>query len=167
MTKTCARCGKTKPLSEFYKQSASKDGHGSWCKMCMDERRKINLAASKKGRVARDAAYYQANKERIRARGRNYYEAHRDEWTDGELRRNYGITLAEYDAMLEAQDNRCAICGRTPEENGKRLAVDHDHETGEVRCLLCSDCNMAIGLLSDSYERCFAAANYLKGWSRS
>lgn len=55
------------------------------------------------------------------------------------LQRTYGITSAEYDALLQAQDGRCAICEAKPRK--KRLAVDHDHATGLVRGLLCTNCN--------------------------
>ena len=59
------------------------------------------------------------------------------------LRREYGITVDVYDAMLHAQDGRCFLCGIRPQ--GKRLAVDHCHKTGRVRGLLCSSCNQELG----------------------
>ncbi len=78
----------------------------------------------------------------------------------------FGITVEEYDDMLEAQGGVCVIC-RCPEKhkrNGKviRLAVDHDEETGAVRALLCSWCNTAIGGLRHDPELCRAAAQYLE-----
>jgi hypothetical protein len=75
----------------------------------------------------------------------------------------YGITLAEYNAMLLAQGGVCAICEDAPEK--KRLAVDHDHETGELRGLLCFGCNIAIGHLKESkdmLERTLAYMNRVK-----
>jgi hypothetical protein len=54
-------------------------------------------------------------------------------------RKQYGIALDDYDRMLDDQDGRCAICRCVPRT--KRLAVDHDHDTGEVRGLLCRGCN--------------------------
>jgi hypothetical protein len=71
----------------------------------------------------------------------------------------YGLTVAEYDALLEAQGGGCAICGRPP--GRKRLHVDHDHETDAIRGLLCSPCNRAIGLLRDDPEVARRAAEYL------
>jgi hypothetical protein len=59
----------------------------------------------------------------------------------------YGITEDDYDALLASQRGRCAICGKDASGNGRLLAVDHDHKTGEVRGLLCRGCNLGIGLL--------------------
>lgn len=74
-----------------------------------------------------------------------------------------GITPAEYDQMLAAQGGRCAICRRAPDENerGRRLAIDHCHDTGRVRGLLCTLCNVGIGALGDDAERLAAAISYL------
>jgi len=79
---------------------------------------------------------------------------------DTYLRETYDITLEDYDALLRRQHGRCAICGRIPQK--MRLAVDHDHETGGVRGLLCQRCNTGIGHLGDDPERCDRAAAYLR-----
>ena len=69
--------------------------------------------------------------------------------------KKHGITLDEYEAMHDAQDSVCAICGqpetKTDPRRGKTfdLAIDHDHETGKVRALLCHGCNTALGLLKE------------------
>lgn len=87
----------------------------------------------------------------------------KDRRLDANLRYRYdGFTLVEYDAMLEGQGGCCAICGKTPAENNRRLATDHNHETGEVRGLLCDNCNRALGLLQDSPEVCRRAMLYLR-----
>lgn len=59
------------------------------------------------------------------------------------LRKKYGITLIQYQEMMDEQGGVCKICGRTPK--GRRLAVDHDHETGQIRGLLCISCNFLVG----------------------
>lgn len=67
---------------------------------------------------------------------------------DARLRSRYGITRDEYNAMLEVQDGRCAICGKEGGgSRGNMLDVDHDHETGKVRGLLCRACNTALGIV--------------------
>ena len=72
--------------------------------------------------------------------------------------------LEEYDKMFTAQDGKCAICQREPEGNGvsrHNLVVDHDHETGKVRSLLCDFCNRGLGIFRDSPDSLIAAAAYL------
>ena len=78
-------------------------------------------------------------------------------------KRKYGITLDEFNERSEAQDHKCAICkvDAIHVEHGY-LCVDHDHDSGEVRELLCKKCNHAIGLLMDSSTFCDAAGSYLR-----
>lgn len=92
---------------------------------------------------------------------------------DRQLRINFTITLDQYNEMLEAQGGVCAICARPEPKAGKKLAVDHNHaccpgkkSCGKcVRSLLCSECNMAIGLLSDDSNRLRNAADYIDRWT--
>lgn len=94
------------------------------------------------------------------------------------LKRVYGITAEEYDAMLVAQGGVCAICGlsdtsrerkiegrkRLPRRNIDTLRIDHDHVTGKVRGLLCTPCNQAIGHMRDDPELLRRAAVYLDSY---
>jgi len=85
------------------------------------------------------------------------------------LTKLYGITLLEYETKLFSQDNRCAVC-RQPEtavRNGRvqRLAVDHCHESGEVRGLLCMRCNLTIGQIGDHWLILDNAMEYLSHWN--
>lgn len=78
----------------------------------------------------------------------------------------YGITIEEYEAMFTEQRGRCALCGE-PEKaslHGKvtRLTVDHDHDTGEVRGLLCRRCNWQLGLIEANFDL-EALSMYLNG----
>lgn len=82
-----------------------------------------------------------------------------------QLKHRYGISLIEYSALLEFQGGGCAICGVADSQDGRSLHVDHDHETGTVRGILCAHCNKALGLLRDSTEFCLKAAEYLGGES--
>lgn len=96
-------------------------------------------------------------------------EANRDWQRDYLLRRNYGISLNDYNELVITQCGACAICGDVPCEepdagrNQMRLHVDHDHKTGEIRGLLCSDCNRGIGFFKDDPEMLKRAAHYLAG----
>lgn len=83
------------------------------------------------------------------------------------LVRKYGITLFQYERLLKGQGGGCAICDKTPEEEGKSLAVDHDHVSMEIRGVLCSFCNhRLVGRLRDS-DLLRRVADYLDthtGW---
>lgn len=74
------------------------------------------------------------------------------------LKKAYGITPEDYDAMLARQGGLCAIC-----RNAAKLVVDHNHVTGKVRGLLCPECNQAIGLLKENRESLRNAVVYLDG----
>lgn len=78
---------------------------------------------------------------------------------------NYGMKLAEYDSLVEACGGVCQSCGSPPAEEGSfsqcNLNVDHDHATGRVRGLLCSGCNLALGLLGEDVDRLKGLISYL------
>jgi len=98
------------------------------------------------------------------ARAAIWREDNRDHLRAYQLKRWYGITQEDYDAMLAAQDGVCAICGGPPRGRGKLndvFVVDHDHNTGVIRGLLCSPCNTAVGQMDDDPERLRRAAVYL------
>ena len=84
------------------------------------------------------------------------------------LKSSYGITTPERAAMLAEQDGNCAICGITVEfrkvfkGSKASAAVDHCHTTGEVRGILCSDCNLSLGLIKDSQDTLFNMIKYLR-----
>lgn len=75
------------------------------------------------------------------------------------IQRLYGLTRAEYDAMVIAQGGVCAVCGRGPQRT--ELCIDHDHETGRVRGLLCQHCNRGLGLLGDDATLMRKLADYV------
>lgn len=86
-------------------------------------------------------------------------------YKDKVLRESFGISLRQYEDMLIAQNGCCAICNQreTMKRKGKdvALAVDHCHETGDIRGLLCTACNKGIGLFADSIKNLQSAASYL------
>lgn len=84
--------------------------------------------------------------------------------TDTWLRKNYGIGVADFQAMKHAQRNRCAIClieFKPGLHKYTGIFVDHNHTTGKARGLLCSDCNLAVGFLRDDPARASRLADYL------
>lgn len=71
----------------------------------------------------------------------------------------------KYYERLELQGKRCAICGITKDKNGRDFASDHDHETGQLRGLLCGNCNMGLGLFQDNIELLIKAGQYLERYA--
>ena len=132
--KQCAQCNEWKDISS-YKRTGSNASPMRYCRECYVERRRHNKQSGQK--------YCQ------RSAG---------------LKDSYGITLEDYDTMLQNQNNRCAICHGENPKGAKRanvFVVDHDHKTGVVRGLLCHACNRAIGNLGDNVENFYRAIEYL------
>lgn len=159
--KNCPKCNKTKPLSEFHRRNKNgrqsrdrktgklldKRTHTSWCKRCRTEHQRI------------DRAQLQANGEQKKISKRLYPQVWEVE---------YGITVDQYERLVQVQNNLCAIC-ELPEltkhhQGGtlRRLSVDHDHATGKVRGLLCRTCNMAIGNFKENIEIMKKAIAYME-----
>jgi len=90
-------------------------------------------------------------------------------FTDNRLRRDYGISYHEYLTLLVDQGQTCAICGgegfsmHLHKEDAVKLVVDHCHDTGKVRGLLCHNCNRALGLFKDDINNLKEAISYLEG----
>ena len=72
--------------------------------------------------------------------------------------RNYGLSLNEYNALVNKQDGNCAVCL----SNCERLYVDHDHQTEKVRGLLCQTCNTGLGMFQENVDTLLQAVKYLK-----
>lgn len=129
------------------------------------------LSPKERGRLWRER-----NPEKSRASSRKYYAKNpekcraasalsrkRNPLTEvaGHLKRTYGLTLEQYNALVEAQGGMCAICGGPPNGRVKKLVVDHDHATGKLRKLICDHCNKALGLFEDDPIRMTRAAEYV------
>ncbi len=108
----------------------------------------------KKKRAESQLAYYHKRK----AVDPEFFPARQRAIRNSEVVRKYGITLADVEAMTEAQGGLCKIC-RIPQE--RTLCVDHDHKTGRVRGLLCFACNRGIGSLRDNTSILHASIRYL------
>jgi hypothetical protein len=116
--------------------------------------------------------YYEKNYQDILARNARqravYRERDRATKRTSMLRRRYGITQADYEAMLRAQGGACAICRATSSNNGREetyFDVDHDHVTKRVRGLLCRHCNVLLGSLEKDAALLEAAKAYLAAHS--
>jgi hypothetical protein len=112
-------------------------------------------------------SYNNSNKEKCSKRNKRYKLRHPDICKNSVLKVVHGITLKDYNILLESQDGTCAICGN--EETGcnqhgilKFLSVDHDHTTGIIRGLLCKRCNLVLGQIKDSIDLLNKMKMYLK-----
>src|SRR6266511_2131332 len=132
-TRQCARCHALQDRSAFYVRE--KDRLSSWCRECIK-------TSNRERRLA--------NPER-----RTYNPD-----TDGtsHRQRRYGLSKAKYETMVADQGGRCAICRRFP--SGKGLCVDHDHNSGQIRGLLCPTCNWALGHMQDNPDWLNEAITY-------
>ena len=77
------------------------------------------------------------------------------------LKQNYGMSLDDYNTLFQEQGGKCAICGVHQLELKQTLSVDHDHSTGQIRGLLCGNCNRALGMMKDDPQRLRCAVSYL------
>lgn len=111
---------------------------------------------------ARGREYYTRDLEKKRRQARESHARCRDKRWATRLLKEYGVSAEQYNTILETQGGVCAICGAAPHGKRKRLAVDHDHNTGRVRGLICGRCNVAIGMSGDSPETLRAAAAYIE-----
>ena len=110
--------------------------------------------------------YRKKNEEKLKANNKKWREANKEKdvltMFKARLKRKYDLTIEEYDALLEAQNNCCKVCGTHATNNLKgKLYVDHCHTTGKVRGMLCMKCNSALGLLNDDKELIQKLLDYL------
>lgn len=136
-SKICGNCKKKKNFEEFYKCNRYRDGRMTTCKEC-----RKRYAKNKQSKYNRK---YQ----------RSYH-----------LKKKYNITIKEFQQMMTKQKGKCAICGSIESSNRygpTPLHVDHCHKSGQVRGLLCGNCNKALGLLQDNIELLDRAKEYLNG----
>jgi hypothetical protein len=138
MLKNCAKCREVLALSDFYPSAKNLGGLTPNCKKC--------ICAYRRERYANSDGLSEMRKHH--------------------LKRTYGLSAARYERMLTRQGGVCAICGHGEKciRNGKAqsLAVDHDHETGKVRGLLCSKCNQGLGHIEDDISRVKSIIAYIE-----
>lgn len=156
--KTCTKCREAKPIHEF---GMVQGKPGSWCKAC--NRRSA-------------AEWRAANPDKVRERNRTVnrnpevQRRHQKRWQQSEagrasarrthLKSKYGLSQEDFDRMLTEQGGRCSLCDVAPD----RLVVDHDHDTGRVRALLCDPCNRGLAAFRDNAAALVRAADYVRVW---
>jgi len=128
----CAKCKKEKPICEFSK----------------DKYRRINGVS----------VYCKKCASKI---NKLDYKLHEERFRNNDLKKKFGISLSKYNDLLNLQNGVCAICGKLNEYN-RRLSVDHNHKTNEVRGILCDLCNRGLGVFKDDPMILSKAIKYLE-----
>lgn len=130
--RACTRCKIIKPIDQFRARTERPHRRVSWCKACIGEVSK---------QWGRD------NPERL--------SQHQSRW-------KYGISPAQRAAMISAQNGACAICKLPLSAEPRARHIDHNHETGRIRGVLCHACNLALGLTRESLDTLRAMVAYLE-----
>lgn len=159
MTKVCSTCKTEKSLDCFYPIANGVKGVRPRCKECASriEREKYQERADLRwSKLSR-----QANKLRTDPEHRKKHMLAQRRW---HLKKFYGMSLEDFDVMLDSQNGGCAICGTKPKagEPGTRMVVDHCHSAGHVRGILCDICNTALGKFKDDIDLMHKAIRYLQ-----
>ena len=132
MTKICSKCGIEKSLSDYFKDKQKSSGIRPDCKKCNTTK---SLNWSKNNKSKRKSI---------------------------QLKYHYNLSNKEYTDLLVSQNYCCAICLKLESSFKRKLHVDHDHNTGAVRGLLCQYCNWALGHFKDNLENLYRAISYLE-----
>lgn len=104
------------------------------------------------------------NKDAILERTRKWRATNPEKMVSQRLRQRYRLSKLDYEKLVKAQNGVCAICGNSP--NGHHLFIDHNHETGTMRGLLCRNCNFGLGLFDDNIDSLLKAAQYLMDYKK-
>ena len=157
--KKCSKCGEWKVLSEFNRGKRYVNNMRGQCKACKKVYSTKQYIEHREKLLARSNKYGIEHREERRAYAVKYHAEHPTKNRVHDLVK-YNMNLKDYDKLFAAQNGICVICGNPP--NGRNLCVDHNHITGEVRGLLCRNCNSALGLFGDSLDILVTAAEYLR-----
>lgn len=145
--RNCSKCLEFFEWSNFYKKSNGPNGHTTECKQCTKK--------------------YQDTRRIERAKYlREYRKNNPDKTKQHIVKSKYGLSKEKYEELILSSNGLCQSCGE-PEsfmKNGevRSLSIDHDHNTGAVRGLICNSCNRAIGFAKENADRLQACAEYLR-----
>lgn len=149
MKRVCTSCHEEKDIENF-KFEVNRGQYRTQCRTCRNAQRRVRLQNDPQQR------------EKKNERTKQWYWSNRDKAHDNRISKKYNIPLGQYAQLLEKQGGVCAICGET--NGNERLVVDHSHQTGEIRGLLCNNCNVMLGYAGDNPKRLVRGALYLEGY---
>jgi hypothetical protein len=160
-TKRCPQCNKELPLSDFSIDKTRLSGLSCYCRKCkaayMRRYREENPEKIKEIEKRR----YEKTKDKIIKRGKRYRTKNYADIRNGRYKKKYGITYDEKLEILEKVGYKCAICQDSVTVENSQL--DHNHETGDVRGILCINCNLMLGHSKDNADILKRAVQYLDG----
>jgi predicted methyltransferase len=148
--KTCKICYISKNTSEFNKSNQNKDGLYSYCKPCTKLRIKRYHEDTKDRKVERELIWKKLNPEKVKAISKR------------QTLNGYNLSEEEYYKLVALQENQCKICGIHRSNLKIDLAIDHCHNTGRIRGLLCNKCNLGLGYFRENVEYLSNAIHYLR-----
>lgn len=160
----CKHCGGVERFTSNYscvKCSNNNDYLRKYSKTNKAKQRSLTYMQKYKesGKVSEvNKRYASKNKDKFK----KYYKENKNLWKNSQLKRDYNITIEEYNVLLYNQNFKCSICEIHIDNLTKKLHVDHDHTTGRIRGLLCHHCNTGLGLFKDSEDLLNKAVRYLK-----
>lgn len=174
--KRCPKCGVDKPKAEFYKSSQTKSGIAVYCKDCSRGLRKRFYYDNRSWAIQQSREWRKQNPEKLNAQGRDWRARNRERaratraaWAENNRDKRlehskaaawkyrYGLNRTEYKQFFVDHGSKCAICSTE-----KNLVIDHCHESGRLRGVLCRKCNLAIGHFDDDPKRIESAIKFLE-----
>lgn len=157
--KKCLKCLETKPVEMFRFLRKEAWTYHCYCKKCQNRIKTIKDTLSGK-RKLKDQQEPRKTKKRDYIRKCMEQPEMRDKMRNRYLLKEYKLTLEEYEIMFKTQEGVCKICNLADIQ--KKLVVDHNHDTGAVRGLLCDSCNLGLGKFKDNQDYLQSAIEYLK-----
>lgn len=187
VSRHCTRCDQTKTIAHFrwlkkHHRGKPEVHRDSWCAQCRREykrtpeyrlqsnarlqKRRLEDPEFREKQRLSSAEFFRKNREGILKRMQAAIKKQDGGYVGKRILRKFGITFAEYCAMRDQQQNKCAICDREEHTKQRRLAVDHNHQTLEVRALLCHHCNTGLGNFFDNPALLWKAIQYLAKYAK-
>jgi hypothetical protein len=152
LTKKCCTCKKIKQANKFHKDTSRKDGYAPRCAKCDNINHK---------------EYRKNNPEKIKVQRKKFSGKYKHKYKAYQIMYEYNMSIDEYQDMFKKQNSTCAICFTQikPDKGLRSACIDHDHETGKVRELLCFHCNTGLGMFKDNIGLLENSVKYLKKWT--
>ncbi len=161
------------PTTSFDKNKKRKDGLCCWCKDCVTKYHRRWYLNNREKLLKLQKIWRDTHKEEKKRRSKQYSETHMEEKRKRgriyNLIKIHGLTDEEYNKMFDEQHGLCAICNKLETRVDKitskicKLAVDHNHETGKIRGLLCGKCNRSLGVIEPNIDTTIEYLEKYKG----